>query len=175
MKTILTILLLLAYNTFAQNLTVLGKIYIDTVNLYPTEYTTCDSTKTLRIMTDNELSNMASDRLSKMYKLSNDYDNEFLNGGFDFSKKVAVDSSKNILLIYVNVSNSYKLSAIDAIMDYVNEDDVLHKDIKELNPKMIYVNYFQVFNSVYKREHVVVTLVLPNNENKKYYYIDTIE
>ena len=175
MKTILTILLLLAYNTFAQNLTVLGKIYIDTVNLYPTEYTTCDSTKTLRIMTDNELSNMASDRLSKMYKLSNDYDNEFLNGGFDFSKKVAVDSSKNILLIYVDVSNSYKLSAIDAIMGYVDEDDVLHKDIKELNPKMIYVNYFQVFNNVYKREHVVVTLVLPNNENKNYYYIDTIE
>lgn len=175
MKTILTILLLLAYNTFAQNLTVLGRVYIDTVNLYPTEYTTCDSTKTLRIMTDNELSNMASDRLSKMYKLSNDYDNEFLNGGFDFCKKVAVDSSKNILLIYVDVSNSYKLTAIEAIMDYVDEDDVLHKDIKELNPKMIYVNYFQVFNSVYKREHVVVTLVLPNNENKKYYYIDTIE
>lgn len=175
MKTILTILLLLAYNTFAQNLTVLGRVYIDTVNLYPTEYTTCDSTKTLRIMTDDGLSNMASDRLSKMYSLSNDYDNEFLNGGFDFCKKVAVDSSKNILLIYVDVSNSYKLTAIEAIMDYVNEDDVLNKDIKELNPKMIYVNYFQVFNSVYKREHVVVTLVLPNNENKKYYYIDTIE
>lgn len=175
MKTILTILLLLAYNTFAQNVTVLGRVYIDTVNLYPTEYTTCDSTKTLRIMTDDGLSNMASDRLSKMYSLSNDYDNEFLNGGFDFCKKVAVDSSKNILLIYVDVSNSYKLTAIEAIMDYVDEDDVLHKDIKELNPKMIYVNYFQVFNSVYKREHVVVTLVLPNNENKKYYYIDTIE
>ena len=175
MKTILTILLLLAYNTFAQNLTVLGRVYIDTVNLYPTEYTTCDSTKTLRIMTDDGLSNMASDRLSKMYSLSNDYDNEFLNGGFDFCKKVAVDSSKNILLIYVDVSNSYKLTAIEAIMDYVNEDDVLNKDIKELNPKMIYVNYFQVFNNVYKREHVVVTLVLPNNENKKYYYIDTIE
>ena len=126
-------------------------------------------------MTDDGLSNMASDRLSKMYSLSNDYDNEFLNGGFDFCKKVALDSSKNILLIYVDVSNSYKLTAIEAIMDYVNEDDVLHKDIKELNPKMIYVNYFQVFNSVYKREHVVVTLVLPNNENKKYYYIDTIE
>lgn len=175
MKTILTILLLLAFNTFAQNLTVLGRVYIDTVNLYPTEYTTCDSTKTLRIMTDDGLSNMASDRLSSNFELFNDYDNEFLNGGFDFCKKVAVDSSKNILLIYVDVSNSYKLTAIEAIMDYVNEDDVLHKDIKELNPKMIYVNYFQVFNSVYKREHVVVTLVLPNNENKKYYYIDTIE
>jgi hypothetical protein len=150
-------------------------MYIDTVNLYPTEYTTCDSTKTLRIMTDNELSNMASDRLSKMYKLSNDYDNEFLNGGFDFSKKVAVDSSKNILLIYVDVSNSYKLSAIDAMLDYIDRDDLLHKDIKKLSAKMIYVNYFQVFTSTSKREHVVVTLVLPNDENKKYYYVDIID
>jgi len=37
------------------------------------------------------------------------------------------------------------------------------------------VNYFQVFTSTSKREHVVVTLVLPNGENKKYYYIDIIE
>ena len=175
MKTILTILLLVAYNTFAQNVTVLGRMYIDTVNLYPTEYTTCDSTKTLRIMTDDGLSNMASDRLSKMYNLPNEYDNEFLNGGFDFCKKVAVDSSKNILLIYVDVSNSYKLSAIDAMLDYIDRDDLLHKDIKKLSAKMIYVNYFQVFTSTSKREHVVVTLVLPNGENKKYYYIDIIE
>ncbi len=88
MKTVLTFLLLLAFNTFAQDVTVLGRIYIDTAVMSPTEYTTCDTTKTLRIMTDNDLSNIASDRLSKMYSLSNDYDNEFLNGGFDFCKKV---------------------------------------------------------------------------------------
>ena len=174
MKTVLTFLLLLAFNTFAQDVTELGRIYIDTAVMSPTEYTTCDTTKTLRIMTDNDLSNIASDRLSKMYSLSNDYDNEFLNGGFDFCKKVAVDSSKNILLIYVDVSNSYKIDAIEAIMEYVDEDKVLHKDIKELTPKMIYTNYFKVFTSTSKREHVVVTLVLPNDENKKYYYIDTI-
>ena len=75
MKTVLTFLLLLAFNTFAQDVTVLGRIYIDTAVMSPTEYTTCDTTKTLRIMTDNDLSNIASDRLSKMYSLSNDYDN----------------------------------------------------------------------------------------------------
>ena len=170
MKTILIFLLLLAFNTFAQDVTVLGRIYIDTAIMSPAEYTTCDTTKTLRIMTDNDLSNIASDRLSKMFKLSDDYDNEFLYGGFEFGKKVAVDSSKNILIIYVDVSNSYKLDAIESIMEYIDEDDVLHKDIKELKPKMIYTNYFQVFNSTSKCEHVVVTLVLPNNENKKYYY-----
>jgi len=170
MKTILLVFLLLVFNTFGQKIVVNHRIYIDLQTLELSEYTTCDSTKTLRIMTDDVLSEIATKKLSKMYDLLTDEDDGVMHSGYDFGKKVAQDSVMNVLLINVSVSNSYKLSALEYISDILDNDDVLHREISYFRPTKLYVNYFQVVMNNNKREHVVVTLILPDESTKKYYY-----
>lgn len=172
MKTIITLFLIVTINLFGQDITVNSKQYLDKETLTLTDYTTCDTTKTLRVITDYVLSKIASNRLSKMFDLPTYYETEFEVGVNHFIEKISADSNMNVLLIDVNVSNRFMLSNLEYITDIIENDEVLFKTIRELEPNSVYINYFQVFTIKHKCEHTIITLNLPNNELKRFYYFN---
>ena len=173
MKLLALLFLLASINLFGQGIKVNSKKYLDKEKLTLVKYTSCDSTKTLRILTDNEVSSIASRRLSDMYDLPI-ADSTFINDGVvDFAKKTAVDSNLNVLLFNITVSKNLREPNLEYVMDILENDDILHMNIESHQPVTVYVNYFQVITLKYKCEHVVITLFLPSNEEKKYYYYNT--
>lgn len=173
MKLLALLFLLVSINLFGQGITVNSKKYLDKDKLSLVKYTSCDSTKTLRVLTDNTISSIASNRLCRMSDLPN-ADTSYINKGvINFIKKTAADSNLNVLLIDINVSSNIRESNLEYVMDILDNDDILHMNIESSQPITTYINYFQVFtHDLRKCEHVVITLVFENKE-VKYYYFNT--
>ena len=171
MKLLVLLFLLVSINLFGQGITVNSRKYLDRENLNIVEYTTCDTAKTLRMLTDNTLSNIATSRLCKMIDLPKGDTSYISKGVINFVKKTAIDSNLNILLFDINVSANIREPNLEYVMDILDNDNVLHKNIKLNKPITAYVNYFQIFtHDSHKCEHAVITLVINNKEEVKYYY-----
>lgn len=173
MKIIAILFLGLTMMSYGQTLKVKGKKYLDKENFTLVKYSTCDSTKTMRIVTDNELSLSASNLLTKMHTLQKADTSSINEGVVHFIRRSAIDSNLNVLLIDVKVDQSYRIANLEYISDILDNDDILHQDIDFLKPTKVYVNYFQVFMNSNKAEHVLITLVLKSGELKRYNYYNT--
>lgn len=163
----LTILILmLSFVSFAQDsIQILKKTYLDKKSLSYSDYTTCDSTKTIRVVYDNEISNAISAKLSEMYNKTYVYD-DILDGNDYFIKQAAIDSSKNVIAINI-LSNG-----IDNFVDYaicgIQDDVEIMAEITDQTTKKFYVNYFQVLSINNKQSQFIEITVKRRFTTERY-------
>jgi hypothetical protein len=163
--------LLVSLNVMSQDIKVIEKKYYDKETKVLSKYTTCDSSQTIRVVSDNMISLLATTKLYENLKTT-DRSIQVVNvigpGVEHFIRKTAIDSNKNVLFININ-SNDDKSYAKRIIYRIYQDKDFLN-DVKKDKPKTMYVNYFQVITFDNQCEHIVVTVIRENEENKYYYY-----
>lgn len=165
MKLIL-MFILLSFMSFGQDsIQVLKKFYVDKETFKYSDYITCDSTKTIRVVYDNEISNAISATLSQRYNKSYEYE-DILDGNAYFIKQAAIDSNKNVIAINI-ISNG-----IDNFVDYaicgIETDSELMVELIDVTTKNFYVNYFQVLSTKNKQSEFIEITVKRRFTTERY-------
>lgn len=144
MKIGLLLVMLLSFASFGQDsIQILKRSYLDKKTFTYSDYTTCDSMQTIRVVYDNEISNAISSRLSELYNKNYTYE-DILDGNAYFIKQAAIDSNKNVMAINI-LSNG-----IDSFVEYaicgIETDSEIMVELIDPTTKIFYVNYFQVLS-----------------------------
>lgn len=143
MKLIL-MFIILSFMSFGQDsIQVLKRFYVDKETFKYSDYITCDSTKTIRVVYDNEISNAISSRLSELHNKNYTYE-DILDGNAYFIKQAAIDSNKNVMAINI-LSNGIDTFVENAICG-IETDSELMVELIDPTTKFFYVNYFQVLS-----------------------------
>jgi hypothetical protein len=155
----------------SQDIKVIEKKYYDKDTKVLSKYTTCDSNKTIRVVSDNMISTSSTAMLYQKLGMSGkkfSVSNVVNDGVKHFISKTAIDSSKNIL--YINISSYDVNEYVKDIVNTICKDKKFMKDFKSDKPISFYVNYFQVMAPDNQCEHIVITVIRENQENKYFYY-----
>lgn len=135
--------------TGLSQLTVVDKQYMDRGELIFKKYVGCDSTKTLRVVTDSSISEHVTE------VLSNNFDIEPGKDGIElFCREIIEDSNLNVLLFKIN-SGTYDYH-VKAILNAIYFNKPIMEFINKSNISTITVNYFQILSKGEQSEVVVV-------------------
>ena len=154
---ILLVFLLISLSGLTQ-LTVVEKLYMDKNELILKKYTTCDSNTTLRVVTDEKISDHISEVLSRKFDVNPGKDGVEL-----FCKEIIKDSNLNVLLIKIN-SGTFEYHT-KLILKEIYRDKPLMDYLKKNYITKLTINYFQVLFKDEQTEFIVVRVM--NEEDEK--------
>lgn len=147
---ILLVFLLVSLTGLSQ-LTVVEKQYMDREELIFKKYVGCDSIKTLRVVTDDSISEHVTEVLSSKFNIEPGKDGVEL-----FCKEIIKDSNLNVLLFKIN-SGTYDYH-VKAILNAIYFNKPIMEFIKKSKISTITINYFQILSKGEQSEVVVVRL-----------------
>ena len=154
---VLLVFLLISLSGFTQ-LTVVEKQYMDKNELILKKYTTCDSNTTLRVVTDEQISDYISEVFSRKFDVNPGKDGVEL-----FCKEIIKDSNLNVLLIKIN-SGTFEYHT-KSILKEIYGDKVLMNYLKKSYITRLTINYFQVLFKDEQSEFIIVRVM--NEEDEK--------
>ena len=152
------LMILLSFTLFGQDtIEVVERTYLDKNTLIFSDFTTCDSNQTIRVVYDYDISTAVSSVLSERYQKFEVFHEDIVEGNNYFIKRAAIDSNKNVLAI--NIFSNGLEEFIQYIVCNVESDNEIMTDLLRRRTKKIYVNYFQVISKNNEQsEFVAVTI-----------------
>lgn len=154
---ILLVFLLLSLTSLSQ-LVVLKKEYMDKNDLILKPHTICDTNITLRVVTDEQISDHISEVFSRKFDVNSGKDGVEL-----FCKEIIKDSNLNVLLIKIN-SGTFEYHT-KLILKEIYRDKPLMDYLKKNYITKLTINYFQVLFKDEQTEFIVVRVM--NEEDEK--------
>lgn len=159
---ILLVFLLISLSGLTQ-LTVVEKLYMDKNDLILKKYTTCDTNKTLRLVTDEQISDHISEVLSRKFDVNPGKDGVEL-----FCKEIIKDSNLNVLLIKIN-SGTFEYHT-KLILKEIYGDKPLMNYLKKSYITRLTINYFQVLFKDEQTEFIIVRVMNEDDEKVFKFY-----
>lgn len=148
---ILLVFLLISLNGLGQ-LVILKKEYMDKEELIFKKYTTCDSNTTLRVVTDDQISNHLTEVFACKFSVNPGKDGVEL-----FCKEIIKDSNLNVLLINI-YSGTFDYHT-KSILKEIYGDKPLMDFLKRSYITKITVNYFQVLFKDEQSEVIIIRVM----------------
>jgi hypothetical protein len=158
---ILLVFLLLSLTSLSQ-LVVLKKEYMDKNDLILKSHTTCDTNTTLRVVTDEQISNHISEVFACKFSVNSGKDGVEL-----FCKEIIKDSNLNVLLIRIN-SGTFDYH-VKSIINELYGNKPLLDFLKRAYITRITINYFQVLFKDEQSEVIIVRVM--DDESEKVFKI----
>lgn len=154
---ILLVFLLISLTSLSQ-LVVLKKEYMDKNDLILKPHTICDTNITLRVVTDDQISNHISEVFACKFNVNSGKDGVDL-----FCKEIIKDSNLNVLLIRIN-SGTFDYH-VKSIINELYGNKPLMDFLKRAYITRITINYFQVLFKDEQTEFIIVRVM--NEEDEK--------
>lgn len=148
---ILLVFLLLSLTSLSQ-LVVLKKEYMDKNDLILKPHTICDTNITLRVVTDDQISNHISEVFACKFSVNSGKDGVEL-----FCKEIIKDSNLNVLLIRIN-SGTFDYH-VKSIINELYGNKPLMDFLKKTYITKITINYFQVLFKDEQSEVIIVRVM----------------
>lgn len=139
-------------------LVILKKEYMDKNDLILKSHTTCDSNTTLRVVTDDQISNHLTEVFACKFSVNPGKDGVEL-----FCKEIIKDSNLNVLLIKIN-SGTFEYHT-NSILNEIYGDKPLMDYLKKNYITKLTINYFQVLFKDEQSEFIIVRVM--NEEDEK--------
>jgi hypothetical protein len=161
------LIILLSFTLFGQDtIEVVERTYLDKNTLMFTDFTSCDSNQTIRVVYDYDISTTVSSILSERYKKFEVFHEDIVEGNNYFIKRAAIDSNKNVLAI--NIFSNGLEDFIQYIICNVESDNEIMTDLLRRRTKKIYVNYFQVISKNNEQSEFIAVTVERRMSMEKY-------
>lgn len=148
---ILLVFLLISLTSLSQ-LVVLKKEYMDKNDLILKPHTICDTNITLRVVTDDQISNHISGVFACKFSVNSGKDGVEL-----FCKEIIKDSNLNVLLIRIN-SGTFDYH-VKSIINELYGNKPLMDFLKKTYITKITINYFQVLFKDEQSEVIIVRVM----------------
>jgi len=161
------LMILLSFTLFGQDsIEVVERTYFDKNTLIFSDFTSCDSNQTIRVVYDYDISTAVSSILSERYKKFEVFHEDIVEGNNYFIKQAAIDSNKNVLAI--NIFSNGLEDFIEYIICNVESDNEIMTDLLRRRTKKVYVNYFQVISKNNEQSEFVAVTVERRMSIEKY-------